>query len=52
MSGLFYVAAVWADIDFLRPLALLGVTGGGLWFLAGARAALAASGASWTSFVS
>lgn len=45
LSALMYVAAVWADIDFLKPLALIGVGAGIIWFLGGAAAAGAAAGA-------
>jgi exosortase len=35
LSSLVHVAAVWADIEFLKPLSLLGVTAGVIWFLGG-----------------
>jgi exosortase len=35
LTGLFYIAAVWVDVDFLKPLALIGMTIGGIWFLGG-----------------
>ena len=45
LSALVHVAAVWADVDFLKPLALIGVGAGIIWFLGGAPAARAAAGA-------
>src|ERR1041384_6660261 len=31
-----YLIAVWADVDFLKPLALIGLTLASIWFLGGA----------------
>lgn len=44
-SALCYVAGVWADVDFLRPLALLGVAAGLVWFLGGRETIRSAAGA-------
>ena len=35
ISTLIYVGAVWADIDFLKPLALIGMLLAGIWYLGG-----------------
>jgi exosortase len=45
LCALFYVAAVWADIDFLKPLALIGIGVGGIWFLGGRETLTASLGA-------
>lgn len=45
VSAAGYVAGVWADIDFLKPLALIGVSVGAVWFLGGRRTFGAAAGA-------
>ena len=44
-AALLFVAAVWADIYFLKPLALIGMLGGVVWFLGGGRTAQCAAGA-------
>lgn len=35
LAAIVYAAAVWADIDFLRPAALIGITLSAVWFLGG-----------------
>jgi exosortase len=35
LTCLVYIAAVWADVDFLKPLALIGAALCGVWFLGG-----------------
>jgi exosortase len=45
ISALLYVAAVWADIDFLKPLALIGIMVGGIGYLGGWETLRASSGA-------
>ncbi|HZT42995.1 MAG TPA: exosortase/archaeosortase family protein [Chthonomonadaceae bacterium] len=45
LTTLAYVAAVWADIDFLIPLALVGMIAAGIWFLGGHKTLLASAGA-------
>ena len=42
---LVYVAAVWADIEFLKPLAQIGMVAAGIWFLGGIRNLVASIGA-------
>lgn len=42
-SAFLAVAASWADIEFLKPLALIGVLGGVCWFLGGWRSLQAAA---------
>lgn len=44
LSSLFFIASVWADIDFLRPLSLIAMMAGAVWYLGG-RAILASIGA-------
>lgn len=44
-SALLFVAAVWADIYFLKPLALIAMLAGGVWFLGGGRSAQCSAGA-------
>lgn len=44
-SGMLFVASRWADVRFLQPVALVGVTVGLLTFLGGARAFRRAAGA-------
>lgn len=39
-----FVAAVWADVDFLKPLSLVGMMAGGVWYLGGWQAIRAAAG--------
>lgn len=45
LTALLFLAAVWADIYFLKPLALIGMLAGVVWFLGGSRAVLCAAGA-------
>jgi exosortase len=40
-----YIAAVWADIDFLKPLSLIGMLLGGFWFVGGPEILRASAGA-------
>ncbi len=44
-SALVYVATVWADIEFARPLALIMMAVGGVWFLGGPSNLVACTGA-------
>ena len=44
-SALLFVAASWADVEPLKPLALIGVASGMAWYLGGPAAFRAASGA-------
>ncbi len=37
-ASLLHLAAVWADISFLKPLSFLGIAWGGIWFLGGSSA--------------
>jgi exosortase len=43
--ALLFVASVWADIEFLKPLSMVGVAAGAVWFLGGRRALGASIGA-------
>ena len=43
-SALVHVAAMWADVGFMKPLSLLGMTAGAIWFLGGWTAFSAAVG--------
>lgn len=43
-SGLLFVGSIWADIEFLKPLSLIMMALGGVWFLGGPKAALAVIG--------
>jgi len=45
LCGCLYVAAVWADIDFLKPLSLIGMLIAGVWFLGGVKKLVASAGA-------
>ena len=45
LATLIYLAAVWADIDFLIPLALVGMIAAGIWFLGGSKALQVSAGA-------
>jgi len=45
LTTLVYIAAVWADIDFLIPLALVGMLAAGIWFLGGRKALAVSAGA-------
>jgi exosortase len=38
-TAVLFVAAVWADVYFLKPLSLIGMGGAAIWLLAGARTA-------------
>lgn len=40
-----HVAAVWADVEFLKPLSLIGMLAGGVWFLGGWKALSTTAGA-------
>jgi exosortase len=44
-AALLFIAAVWADIYFLKPLALIGMAAGVVWFLGGSRTLRYALGA-------
>ena len=44
-TTLLYVASVWADVDFLKPLSLIGMLVGGVWFLGGLETLKATAGA-------
>lgn len=44
-STLLYIAAIWADVEFLTPLSLAGMAAGALWFLGGWKAFTASVGA-------
>src|SRR5258708_7541130 len=35
LASLLYIVAVWADVDFLKPLGLIGLTLSTIWFLGG-----------------
>ena len=37
LSSLIYVASIWADIDFLKPMSLILMIGSCIWFLGGLR---------------
>jgi len=45
LSGLAHVVAVWADVEFLKPISLIMMVVGGIWFLGGWRAMCASAGA-------
>ncbi|HEX5324496.1 MAG TPA: exosortase/archaeosortase family protein, partial [Capsulimonadaceae bacterium] len=45
LSTLLYIGSVWADIDFLRPLCLIAMAAGVVWFLGGWRSLTVAIGA-------
>ena len=45
LSTLLYVGSVWADIDFLRPLCLIAMACGAVWYLGGWRTLTASLGA-------
>jgi exosortase len=45
LTTLIYIAAVWADIDFLIPLALISMIAAGIWFLGGRKALWTSAGA-------
>lgn len=45
LSTLFFIASVWADIDFLRPLCLIAMMAGAIWYLGGGQAILTSLGA-------
>src|SRR5204863_460201 len=43
--SLIFIGAVWADIEFLKPLSLAGIAAGAVWFLGGWSAFSASIGA-------
>jgi exosortase len=45
LSSLLFIASVWADIDFMRPLCLIAMMAGAIWYLGGSRAILTSLGA-------
>lgn len=44
LAGLVQLASVWADLQFLKPLSLLGMAAGAVWFLGGWRAVSVVAG--------
>ncbi len=44
-TALLHVAAVWADVEFLQPLSLIGMAAGAVWYFGGFRALGVTAGA-------
>ncbi len=44
VCALVHVGAVWADVEFVKPLSLIGMLAGGVWYLGGRRALAVSAG--------